>query len=130
MEYTINVNRKTYNLPPKTIATMEKLEEAVSVDNNRKMSLRNKFETLHGTIKEFLGDETSAEILGSSDFEKIDMSEITLTINKIIDAYDKPVQDYKNEQTRKMLSNIPMDKIVGLTKSLQTVSNIQMTNNV
>ena len=129
MEYTIIVNKKSYKLPPKTIGTMEKLEEATNVDNDKRMNLRSKFETLYGIIKDFFGEEVTAEILGSSDFESIDMSEITLTINKIIDAYDKPVQDYKNEQTRKMLSNIPMDKIVGLTKSMQSISNMRMINN-
>lgn len=129
MEYTLNTSRKTYKLPPKTIKIMETLEEATSVDKNRGMNIRSKFETLHGIIKDFLGEEATAEILGSSDFESIDVSEISLTINKIIDAYDKPLQDYKNEQTRKMLSNIPMEKISGLSKAMQGISSMQMINN-
>lgn len=126
MDYTIIANNKTYTLPSKTIALMEELENASKVDEIQGMSLRSKFETLHNFIKCIFGDENAAEILGSSEFDKIDLSDITLTINKIIDAYEKPIQDYQDEKMRKAFNGMPMDKIISMTKAAQSVANMQM----
>lgn len=126
MNYTIIANNRTYELPPKTIAVMEELENASKVDEIQGMSLRNKFETLHNFIKCIFGEEKATEILGSSEFDKIDLSDITLTINKIIDAYDKPVQDYQDEKVKKSFNGVPMEKIISMTKAAQSVANMQM----
>ena len=126
MDYTIIANNKTYSLPPKTIAVMEELENVSKVDEIQGMSLRNKFETLHDFIKCIFGEEKATEILGSSEFNKVDLSDITLTINKIIDAYEKPIQDYQDEKTRKTLNGIPMEKIISMAKAAQSISNTQM----
>lgn len=126
MEYTIIANKKSYKLPQKTIAVMEKLDEVVKVDSIKEMNLRSKFETLHEAIKDFLGEETAEEILGSSDLEKVDLSEITLTIRKIVDAYDKPIQDYQDEKMRKSLSGVQLEKILSLSKAAQSITNMQM----
>ena len=126
MEYTIICNRKTYSLPAKTISVMEKMEDVSKVDELTGLNIREKFEKCHTFLKEVLGEEKTEEILGSSDLEKMDLSDITLTINKIVDAYNKPIQDYQDEKMRKAFNGIPMEKIISMTKAAQSMANVQM----
>ena len=106
MMYTIIHNRKSYDLPKKTIAIMDEIDEGLKVDSSG-LSLRDKFDRLRTII---------VEILGSNNLDEMDLSDVTITFKKIVDAYDKPIQDYDNGKTRDRLSQIPFDKIATLSK--------------
>ena len=40
----------------------------------------------------------------------------------VVSAYEKPIADYDAEIARKKFDNVPIEKIVSLTKAAQTVS--------
>ena len=117
MEYTIIVDSRSYDLPKKTVTVMEKLDDVLKVDSVKGLSLRQKFEKLHNFVKDVVGEENAKEIFGSDNIAEIDLSEVTLAVKKIADAYDKPIKDYDSEKMQKAFDGIPMEKIISMTKA-------------
>ena len=121
MEYTIIVDGRSYDLPKKTLSVMEKMDDVMKVDSVKGYSVRQKFEKIHRFIKDLVGDDNAKEILGSDNISEIDLSEVTLTAKKIIDAYDKPITDYDLEKGLRKMDGIPIDKIVSIAKAADTI---------
>lgn len=119
MEYTVIVNGKSYDLPKKTLAVMEKLDDVLKVDTIKGLSVRQKFEKLHGFMKDVVGEEKCREMFGSDDLEEIDLSELTVTIKKMVDAYDQPVNEYDIEKSKNQLSRLPLDKIISMAAAAE-----------
>lgn len=115
MVYTIIHNRKSYDLPKKTISVMDEIDRCLKIDSSG-LSLRDRFDQLRLFLVNTLGEDNVVEILGSNDLDEIDLSDITITFKKVVDAYEKPVNDYNNGKTREALSQIPFDKIAQLSK--------------
>lgn len=124
-EYSIIVNDKSYELPKKTLKVTEKLDDVLKVDSQEKLSVKQKFEKLHNFVKEVLGEANAEEVLGSSKLAEIDLSELSLIVLKINDAYEKPLTDYKQESMEEKMASIPMDKIISMTKAVQSASLVQ-----
>ena len=122
MVYTIIVNERSYDLPKKTVAVMEKLDDVLKVDQIKGLSVKQKFEKLHAFVKGLVGDGNAEEMFGSDNISEIDLSELTLAVKKIVAAYDKPITDYDAEMARQKFDNVPIEKIVSLSKAAQTVS--------
>ena len=122
MEYTIIVDSRSYDLPKKTVAVMEKLDDVLKVDSVKGLSLRQKFEKLHNFVKDVVGEENAKEIFGSDNIAEIDLSEVTLAVKKIADAYDKPIKDYESEKMQRSFDGIPMEKIISMTKAANTIA--------
>lgn len=121
MEYTIIVNGRSYDLPKKTMAVAEKLDEVLKVDSVQGMPVRQKFEKLHVFVKDLVGNEKAEEMFDSSNLAEIDLPEITLVVKKIVDAYDKPIVDYDIDNRLQKLNNLPIDKIISMGKVAQMV---------
>lgn len=126
MEHTVIVNNKSYDLPKKTLAVTEKLDKALKVDTVKGLNVRKKYETLHETVKELVGEENAAEMLGSANLDEIDLSELAVVVLSINDAYEKPMNDYQAERMRERIGSIPMEKFTSIAKTAQTVSNMQV----
>ena len=124
MEYTIIVDGRSYDLPKKTLSVMEKMDEVLKVDLVKGYTVRQKFEKLHGFIKGLVGDENAKEMFGSDDIAEIDTSELTLTVKKIVDAYDKPITDYDAEKSRNKLNELPVEKIISIAKAAEKMANV------
>lgn len=125
MEYTIIVDGRSYDLPKKAVAVMDKLDEALKVDSRPNLSARQKYEKLHSFVKEILGEENAKELFGSDNLAEIDLSELSLAVLRINDAYNQPLADYRADKMRESINSIPTEKIVSLTKSMQSVANAQ-----
>lgn len=125
MEYSVIVNGRSYDLPKKTVTVMGKMDEALKVDSQPKLGIKQKFEKLHRFVKEIVGEENAREMFGSDNLEDIDLSEVSLAVLKIRDAYDQPISDYRTDKMMENIGSIPTEKITALTKSMQTMSNVQ-----
>lgn len=117
MVYTIIVNEQSYDLPKKTITVMSELDEVLRVDSNTRLSVKQKYEKLHGFMKHLVGDEAAKEMFGSENLNEIDLSELTLAVKKVVDAYDKPIEEYDADKNTSKLDNLPIDKIIALAKA-------------
>lgn len=117
MVYTIiSDEMQSYDLPPKTIKTLEKIEELEKADVRRDLSIRDKYKKLYGFIIDLLGKPVAKEFLKSDKFEEIDMSLLTITYKKIINAYQKPIDDYAMGRVQQQLEDIPLEKVTELIK--------------
>lgn len=125
MEYTINVNGQDYSLPPKTLDVMENLDQVLKVDENRSLSISQKYSKLHDFVKKTAGEEGAKEMFGSDDLSAIELSELTLAVRKIIDAYDKPIKEYEAEKARMALNNASIEKIIAMSKAAEKITAIQ-----
>ena len=124
MEYTVIVNGKSYDLPKKTIAVAESIEEVLKVDSTN-LKIRQKMEKLHRFSKDLLGEDNVKEILGTDDLEEADTSALAMLVLNINEAYEKPVTEYRTDKMREAFNGIPTEKLSSLTKSMQTVMNVQ-----
>lgn len=124
MEYTIIVDGRSYDLPKKTVAVMEKMDKVLKVDSLKGYSVRQKFEELHRFVKDLVGDDNAKDMFGSDDIAEIDLSEVTLAVKKIIDAYDKPIIDYDSEKSRMKLEGLPIEKIISVAKAAEKISSM------
>ena len=122
MEYTIIIDGRSYDLPKKTLAVMEKLDDVLSVDSVKGLTVKQKFEKLHAFVKDLVGEDNASEMFGTDNLSEIDLSELTLAVKKVVSAYENPIADYDAEIARKKFDNVPIEKIVSLTKAAQTVS--------
>ena len=115
MEYTIISNGKSYVLPKKTLSIAETIEKAVLFDRSP-APIREKFKAVHKCVQDIIGKENAEEILGGSKLE-----DITILFNKIVDAYEKPVDEYKTDQYKDRISMLPIDELESLTKMAESM---------
>lgn len=126
MVHTIIVNNKSYDLPKKTVAITEKLDKALTIDLIKGLTIKGKFEILHNFVKELVGEENAAEMLGSANLEEIDLAELAVIVLSINDAYEKPMNDYQAQRMRERIGNMPLEKLTSITKTAQAVTNMQV----
>lgn len=124
MDYTIIVNDQSYDLPKKTMSVMSELDEVLKVDANTRLSVKQKFEKLHTFIKHLVGEEAAKEMLGSADLNEIDLSDLTLAVKKVTDAYEKPIVEYDAVKNASQFDMLPVDKIVSLSKAVDRMAAI------
>ena len=127
MIYTIiTSNGQSYDLPTKTIAVMDSLNNILKIDQTD-LGLRQKYQKILEFAVNVLGDEAVKEILGSDKVNDIDVGELELIILKIKAAYDKPIEEYRAEQLENSLEGIPTEKLVALTKAVNTINSTNVT---
>lgn len=127
MIYTIIAsNGQSYDLPTKTIAVMDSLNNILKIDQTD-LGLKQKYQKILEFAVNVLGDEAVKEILGSDKVNDIDVGELELIILKIKAAYDKPIEEYRTEQLENSLEGIPTEKLVALTKAVNTINSTNVT---
>ena len=122
MEYTVIVNGQDYSLPKKTLKVATELDKLIKAESDLKSGSADKYRKQYDFVRFLLGDEVSKEIFRTDDINAIDFPDVTLTVKRIMDAYDKPLNDYDIEKSRNTLSEIPLDKVVELAKVAKEMS--------
>lgn len=119
MVYTIiSDEMQSYDLPGKTLKIAEKIEALQRDDTRPDLSIREKYKRLHAFVVDLLGKDNAKEILGADKLDSIeDISVLTITAQKIIDAYDKPIDDYNKSKLQETMDDIPLDKVTELIKA-------------
>ena len=127
MIYTIIAsNGQSYDLPTKTIAVMDSLNNILKIDQTD-LGLKQKYQKILEFAVNVLGDEAVKETLGSDKVNDIDVGELELIILKIKAAYDKPIEEYRTEQLENSLEGIPTEKLIALTKAVNTINSTNVT---
>lgn len=127
MIYTIIAsNGQSYDLPTKTIGVMDSLNNILKIDQTD-LGLKQKYQKILEFAVNVLGNEAVKEILGSDKVNDIDVGELELIILKIKAAYDKPIEEYRAEQLENSLEGIPTEKLVALTKAVNTINSTNVT---
>ena len=122
MQYTVIVNNQSYDLPPKTLPVMEKIETVLIKDNSN-IPIKEKYKAIHTFIANIVGKDNAKEIFGTDNLNEMDLSEVTICFKKIIDAYDKPVADYMCEKSTEAFNALPLDKITDIVQVTKELKN-------
>lgn len=123
MIYTVIAsNGQSYDLPPKTINIMEKLDKVLKVDSEKGLSIRQKYQKIFDFVVELLSKEVAAEILGGQTLNDVDMGELELLVLKIQDSYNDAISEYRAEKLRDSFDSIPADKLKALTEIGKAIS--------
>lgn len=123
MTYTLIVGTKSYDLPKKTLAIVEKLDGVVALDKNPRMNTRDKYQSILNLEEELLGKSNLEEILGATSLDDVDLSEVVITFRKIVDAYNKPVQEYDRAASTEAFNRIPVEKLNQLAALVKAIPN-------
>ena len=126
MEYTVIIKDRSYDLPDKTLKVVEDMDTVVRIDEKRGMSIRDKYKRLYDFIVGLVGTENAKEILGSDNIEEVDLCEVTLTVKKILDAYEQPLLDYQTKQMEEQLRRVPIEKMAGITQTIDSITHISL----
>ena len=122
--YSLIVDRKSYNLPPKNIRVVEEMERVSNVDSIRGMSTRSKFEEILKFIVDILGEDNAKGVLGSISVDEVDLSAVAVTFRMIVDAYNKPITDYNAKRNNELFAGLPSDKIEKVTKLMEVAEGV------
>ena len=126
MIYTVIINDQSYDLPKKTMAVTEKLDNVVRTDNRAGVSIRDKFKVTYDCVADLIGQENAAEAIGPS-IDECDLNDITLAFRRIVDAYNKPLEDYKTDKSAGDLNRLPIDKLMTLVEAAKQVNKLEET---
>lgn len=122
MIYTIiSDDMQSYDLPGKTLKVMEKIEALQRDDTRKDLSIREKYKKVHTFVVDILGKDVAKEFLGTDKLDEMDLSVLTITAKKIIDAYDKPLEDYNRSKVQQTIDEIPLDKVTELIKATDSI---------
>lgn len=117
MIYTVIINDRSYDLPKKTLAVTEELEKTAKIDDVKNLSTREKYKKVLDCIVSLIGADNVKETLGSTDINEVDLSEVTIAFRKIVDAYNKPVQDYNMASSLGSLDSLPIGRLTELANA-------------
>ena len=104
MRYQLKIKGKTYELPKKTIAIMEQIQELSGLDEkmaNAEISIEQAITSQFDFISSIVGDTARTEILGTDSVYDADADEILYTAVEIIKAYTMNAIKIKNEAASK-----------------------------
>ena len=122
MVYTvISDDMQSYDLPGKTLKIAEKIEDVIRNDARPDLSIREKYKRLHAFVVDILGKENAKEFLGTDTLDEMDLSVLTITVKKIMDAYDRPLDDYNRQKVQQTMDEIPLDKVTELIKATDNI---------
>jgi hypothetical protein len=125
MKYTAIIDNYSYDLPAKTMAVAEKLDEALKVDVRNDLNIRAKYQLLYDTVNDLLGAENAEKALGGTSLDTVDLSNVTLAFRTVVDAYDKPVADYAAKKARERLAASQMDQVIKIANAAQMVQGMK-----
>lgn len=125
MKYTVIIDNYSYELPAKTMAVAEKLNEALKVDTRNDLNIRAKYQLLYDTVNDLLGTENAEKVLGGNNLESVDLSNVTLVFRSIADAYDKPVADYNAKKARERLAASQVDQVLKIANAAQMMQSMK-----
>lgn len=122
--YSLIVDRRSYNLPPKNINVVEEMERVSRIDSVHGLSTRNKFEEILKFIVDILGEDNAKAVLGSVSVDEVDLSAVAVTFRMIVDAYNKPIADYNVKRNNEIFAGLPSDKIEKVTKLMEVAEGV------
>jgi hypothetical protein len=100
------------------------MERVSRIDSVHGLSTRNKFEEILKFIVGILGEDSAKAVLGSVSVDEVDLSAVTVTFRMIVDAYNKPINDYNAKRNNEIFAGLPSDKIEKVTKLMEVAEGV------
>ena len=123
MTYTANFEGNIIELPDYTFNIADKLERQESV-NSGNSKLKDKCKSMYDLITDLIGTELITTLLGK--YNESDPNRINILYLSIINAYNKPLQDFSESSVDDKINKEQIDKIVSLVSALEKAQNIKV----
>ena len=123
MTYTANFEGNIIELPDYTFNIADKLERQESV-NSGNSKLKDKCKSMYDLMTDLIGTELITTLLGK--FNESDPNRINILYLSIINAYNKPLQDFSESSVDDKINMEQIDKIVSLVSALEKAQNIKV----
>lgn len=117
--YSLIFNGRDIELPNFSFSIAEKIE-AIELSNNSQKKFKEKCRLMYSFEKELIGDVVD-EIIG--DFEKCDPNDISVLFVSIVECYNQPVSQQKEEQLSSLF-NGDLSKVTELLNSLDNLDKL------
>lgn len=125
MEYTVILNGESIDLPNYSIKISEKLEK-VEISNLSNKDFKSKCKVMYDFIVEIIGKENTIKFIGK--FEDSDPNSINILYLKIVESYNRPLNDFQKSQSEEKIDTEQMDKVIELLKALPNAELIKKIN--
>lgn len=99
MEYTLIYKGQSYDLP-KFTKSVKKEIDGINRDNESNLPDDKKFLNMYLFVKKSVGDDASMQIFETDKIDDMDLNDINIAYCSICEAYDKPLDDFKQESSR------------------------------
>ena len=123
MTYKANFEGNIIDLPDYSFNIADKLERQESV-NSGNSKLKDKCKSMYDLITDLIGAELTTTLLGK--FNESDPNRINILYLSIINAYNKPLQDFSESSVDDKINMEQIDKIVSLVSALEKAQNIKV----
>ena len=115
MQYTIIHDGKSYDIPNYTMGVAGEIEK-VELFKVAENPFDKKCKKMYDFISDKLGKENTIEVVG--EFLNADPNTINIIYLKIVASYNRPLEEYQNEQSQTKLDDAQIDKVTALLSAL------------
>lgn len=119
MNYKVNILGKPYDLPARTLAVDEQIEEVGSLDaeyKDKRMTRREVVERMHAFVEGFAPGAFPS-------LEEADTNELTAACTDIISAYSAPARKTHNDaqmvELREVMNRPELQKLLTMLNAMQ-----------
>ncbi len=112
---------KEYDLAKNTLSLARKIEAAEQAE-----SMTDAYRRQMDVVTEALGYGTVHEILGTTDIEEVDLTDLVLVYNAVITGYEKRIMDMRTTQDEKIFGSPAfrgIGKVADDLRVIQTIDN-------
>lgn len=106
-------NDVEYELPTRTMALQKKIDKC-----NGATTSETKFSSVMDFLVLGLGKEKVEEILGTYDYNKVDLNQMMLLYNDIVMEYDNIIQKPQMERLQDILKDMQLDNLVSVANKM------------
>ena len=114
----ITYEGKQYEIPPKTIEVLKAEDACNAFHAAHEEAYRAKFDYL----KTVLTDEQIESMLGTADFEKVDLMEVLYIVNLIDDEYSKRTVEQLEKKLKSTFGTNGMKQFLDASKTVSSIS--------
>ena len=109
---------KQYDIPPKTIEVLKAEDACNAFHATHEEAYRSKFDYL----KIVLTDEQIESMLGSADFEQVDLMEVLYIVNLIDDEYSRKTVEQLEKKLKTTFGTNGMKQFLDASKTVSSIS--------
>ena len=109
----IIINKKTYELPKRTLELADKIDALLEIEESyirAEIKTRDIITAEFNFLLELMGDKNVTEMLGTSDLESCDVGDISCIVASILSAYNSRVEQEKLKNKLAVLNNPDIKK--------------------
>lgn len=124
MEYTISFNGNEYKLPSYNLKVAEKIEK-ISATYYSQGKISDKSKDIYNFVADLIGKEETNTAIGK--LNDLDLNELDIIYSEIIEAYSKPLAEYRNDKAVEKIDNSAISDLLKLVEAIPQLKELSKT---